>query len=93
MQDTGHSETPPTRDTTRQGSMCLQQTDTVPGPWMWTLVKGTKSWHIGTTQRCNKLTSATSRTGPHNSGVFSTTLEVYNSGLITPLGNYADTRI
>jgi hypothetical protein len=40
-----------------------------------------KSWHIGlgTIQRCNQLTTATSRTGLYDSGVF-TALEVYNSG-------------
>ncbi len=71
---------------------------------MWTLVKpdslpepeDTKSWHIGlgTTQRCNKLTRATSRRGLYNSGVpVFTTLEVYNPGVFTATpGFYADTR-
>ena len=67
---------------------------------MWTLVKpeDTKSWHrdigLGSTQRCNKLTRATSRTGPYNSGVLTTLeLEVYNPGVFTATpGFYADTR-
>ncbi len=44
-------------------------------------VNDPKSWHIGlgTIQRCNQLTTATSRTGLYDSGVF-TALEVYNSG-------------
>ena len=55
---------------------------------------GLRAWHIGTIQRCNKLTSATSRTGLSNSAV-STTLEVYNSGVFTlaTLAFYADTRL
>ena len=86
MQGTARSETPPTRDSTRRGSMRLFET--VPcGCWL----KDTKSWHVGTTQRCNKLTSATSRTGLYHSGVF-TTLEVSNSGVFTTLGFYAGTR-
>ncbi len=48
------------------------------------------NWHIGATQRCNKLTRATSRTGLYKSGVF-TTLEVNNSGVFTTLGFYAAT--
>jgi hypothetical protein len=44
----------PETHTTRQGSMRQRLCH------VGTSVKDTKSWHIGTIQRCNKLTSATS---------------------------------